>query len=65
MWLGDGSPGAAMIRASHAVVVDRGHHLLFTTRTMDQLAPVIVGAAVLIIVVTGLYIGIQARRRRD
>lgn len=32
---------------------------------MDQLAPVIVGAAVLIIVVTGLYIGIQARRRRD
>jgi hypothetical protein len=32
---------------------------------MDQLAPIIVGAAVLIIVVTGLYIGIQARRRRD
>jgi hypothetical protein len=32
---------------------------------MDQLAPFLVGAAVLIIVVTGLYIGIQARRRRD
>jgi hypothetical protein len=32
---------------------------------MEQLAPILVGAAVLIIVVTGLYIGIQARRRRD
>jgi hypothetical protein len=32
---------------------------------MDSAAPFVIGAAVLIIVVTGLYIGIQARRRRD
>ena len=32
---------------------------------MDQLAPYLIGGAVLIIVVVGLYLGMQARRRRD
>lgn len=32
---------------------------------MDAAAPFIIGAAVLVIVLTGLYLGIQARRRRE
>ena len=31
----------------------------------SNIAPFVIGAAILIIVVTGLYIGIQSRRRRD